>query len=97
MIFAAASVLSGCAGLEKCGLSGCPGDRQITSDVESVLHRYPELQGVNRVRVQTIDHVVYLYGMVDNEIELSTAQQAAQSVQGVTRVVNSIGFQYQGR
>jgi osmotically-inducible protein OsmY len=94
---AASSSLLGCATFEKCGFEGCPGDRQITAQVEDVLRKYPELQGVNQVRVQTINHIVYLYGQVDTEVELVTAQQAAQSVKGVDRVVNSIAFQYQGR
>jgi osmotically-inducible protein OsmY len=93
----ALSSLSACASFEKCGFGGCPGDRQITAQVEDVLRKYPELQGVNQVRVQTLNHVVYLYGMVDTEVELVTAQRAALSVPGVDHVVNSIAFQYQGR
>jgi osmotically-inducible protein OsmY len=91
------SGLTACATYEKCGLEGCPEDRQITTEVESVIHRYPALQGVNTVRVQTLNHVVYLYGQVDTEVERWTAQQAALSVTGVQRVVNSIEFQYEGR
>jgi osmotically-inducible protein OsmY len=93
----ALSSLSACATFEKCGFGGCPEDRQITSAVQSVIHQYPELQGVNMIRVQTLNHIVYLYGQVDTEVERWTAQQAALSVKGVDRVVNSIGFQYEGR
>lgn len=96
-VIVAASSLSACATLEKCGLEGCAEDRQITTAVQRVIHSYPALQGVNTVRVQTLNHVVYLYGQVDTELELWTAQQAALSVKGVDRVVNSIAFQFQGR
>lgn len=95
--FAALASLSACATYQKCGIDGCSQDRQITTEVETVIHRYPALQGVNTVRVQTLNHVVYLYGQVDTEVERSMAQQAASSVAGVDRVVNSIGFQYGGR
>jgi osmotically-inducible protein OsmY len=97
LLAAALSSLSACATFETCGFEGCPADRQITAQVEDVLRKYPELQGVNQVRVQTVNRVVYLYGQVDTQVELVTAQQAAQSVNGVDRVVNSIAFQYQGR
>jgi osmotically-inducible protein OsmY len=97
LLVAGCSSLSACATYEKCPLRGCTEDQQITSAVQNVIHQYPELQGVNAVRVQTINRVVYLYGQVDTEVERSTAQQAALSVKGVSRVVNSIAFQYEGR
>src|SRR3974377_2309447 len=89
--------LSGCAGYAKCGSNGCEGDKEITAAVDKVISQYPALQAPNSVRVQTIDHVVYLYGQVNTEGERSTAQEAAQSVSGVKRVVNSINVSYQGR
>jgi osmotically-inducible protein OsmY len=89
--------LSGCATYDKCGFNGCAPDRQITSAVQGVIHHYPSLEGTNSVRVQTLNHVVYLYGQVDTEQESWTAQQAALSVPGVDRVVNSISLGYQGR
>ena len=91
------SGLSACATYQKCGFGGCADDRQITIAVRGVIHQYPELQGVNTVRVQTLNHIVYLYGQVDTEVERWTAHQAALSVKGVDRVVDSIAFQYQGR
>jgi osmotically-inducible protein OsmY len=94
---AVSSVLPACATYDKCGFSGCPADHEITAAVQNIIRQYPSLEGVNTVRVQTLNHVVYLYGQVDTEVERETAQQAALSVKGVDRVVNSIGFQYQGR
>jgi osmotically-inducible protein OsmY len=89
--------LSGCAGYAKCGSGGCEGDKEITAAVEKVISQYPALQAPNSVRVQTIDHVVYLYGQVNTDLERSTAQEAALSVSGVKRVVNSMNVSYQGR
>jgi len=75
-------VLSGCAAYktyENCGLHGCPGDATITADVEP-----------NAITVQTLDHVVYLYGLVSSSLEISTAESIARKVPGVTGVVNSM-------
>jgi osmotically-inducible protein OsmY len=41
--------------------------------------------------------VVYLTGQVDTELEHSMAESLALNVAGVTRVVNSINFSYEGR
>jgi len=90
-------LLSGCATYEKCGFQGCPADRKIDVAVRNVIRKYPALQAPNSVRVQTLDHVVYLYGQVNTELERSTAQQVALSVGGVDRVVNSISLSYEGR
>jgi osmotically-inducible protein OsmY len=40
--------------------------------------------------VQTFDHVVYLYGVLDTELERQIAEGAALEAPGVARVVNSI-------
>lgn len=89
--------LAGCTTFEKCGFQGCSADRNISAKVKDVLRQYPALEAPNSVRVQTLNHVVYLYGQVNNEVERSTAQQAALSVDGVDRVVNSISLQFEGR
>jgi osmotically-inducible protein OsmY len=39
-----------------------------------------------------LDHVVYLNGLVDTDLESQTAEFVAARVQGVARVVNSIGL-----
>jgi osmotically-inducible protein OsmY len=96
VVAVAAGLLSGCAALAKCGVSGCEGDKEITAAVDKVISLYPALLPPNTVRVQTIDHVVYLYGQVNTEVERSTAEEAALSVSGVKRVVNSINFPYHG-
>jgi len=44
-----------------------------------------------------MDHVVYLNGQVNTYLERATAESVARAVPGVTRVVNSINFDYGGR
>ena len=72
-------------------------DRGITQSIYRLLEQHASLQAPNSVRVETVNHVVYPYGQVNYEVERSTAQEAAQSVPGVARVVNSISLQYEGR
>ena len=85
-------VLSGCATYQKCGLTGCPGDAQITADIQALIRQHPAIEAPNTVRVSTIDRVVYLYGQVDTEQERATAESLAHQVAGVRRVVDSINF-----
>jgi len=89
--------LPGCALVRKCGFSGCPGDAQITAQVRALISQHPALEPPNLVHVQSLDHVVYLTGQVDTELERSMAESVAREVAGVTRVVNSINFSYEGQ
>ena len=89
--------LPACAVYRKCGFHGCPGDANISAGVRAQIDLHPALGAPNSVRVQTLDHVVYLTGQVDNEVERSVAESAALTVAGVTRVVNSINLSFQGR
>jgi osmotically-inducible protein OsmY len=94
VLFAA---ISACATYKKCGFNGCAGDAQITADVQALIGKYPSLEAPNIVRIQTVDHVVYLYGQVDTDLQRLMAQEIALSVTGVRRVVNSIGLEFEGR
>ena len=85
--------LGGCAAYQKCGLGGCPGDADLTAAVESAFKDHAELQPPNLIRVQTVNHTVYLYGLVDTDIQRLMAEDLAKQVPGVTKVVNSIGLQ----
>jgi osmotically-inducible protein OsmY len=91
------AALCGCAVYRKCGVVGCPGDVQITAAVRAQFRLHPALEPPNLLHVQTLDHVVYLTGQVDTEVERSMAQSLALDVAGVNRVVNSINFSYEGR
>jgi len=55
--------LSACAAFSKCGF-GCPGDADITADVQALFDQHPALEPPNLLTIQTLDHVVYLNGLV---------------------------------
>jgi len=84
--------LSGCATYRKCGFEGCPGDAKITADVRALFQQHPILEPPNLLTVQTLDRVVYLYGLVDTDYEREIAELVALQAPGVAKVVNSIGI-----
>lgn len=86
-----ATVLSACSTYKKCGVNGCPGDAEISSAIQAEFNKHAALKPPNQIRIQTLDHVVYLTGLVDTELERSSAESIAHDVSGVVRVVNSIG------
>ena len=88
--FILAGAVAGCATYDKCGLGGCEGDAQVTKNVQTLFDRHPELGPPNSIQVQTLDHVVYLSGMVGEGLQSSEAQSVALGVPGVTQIVNSI-------
>jgi hypothetical protein len=82
--------LAGCAALGRCGVEGCPDDRHITGDVRALLDEHPELGTPNVVRVQTVDGVVYLKGLVSTPYQKRLAEALARQADGGARVVNTI-------
>jgi hypothetical protein len=56
---------------------------------QCAIRHYPSLTA-NTVRIQTLNRVVYLTGLVDTDVERLLAVSVAGDVQGVTRVVDSI-------
>ena len=89
--------LAGCAPYEKCGFAGCPGDAQITADVRAVFDRHPELGPPGLLSVQTLDGVVYLYGVVNTDLVRDQAESIALLAPGAKKVVNSLGVTNDGR
>jgi osmotically-inducible protein OsmY len=85
-------LLLGCAVERKCGLEGCPGDAKINSAVQASINQHPEVGP--KVYVQTLDHVVYLSGLVSAGEMRDIAEDAARHTPGVTRVVNSIAVSH---
>jgi osmotically-inducible protein OsmY len=84
--------LPGCAAYKKCGFGGCPGDAEITAQVRALFDQHPALKPPNQLDVQTLDHVVYLNGVVDTDLERQMAESVAHEAKGVAKVVNSIGL-----
>ncbi len=82
--------LAGCAAYRTCGFNGCPGDAKITAEVRALFDRHPDLEAPNMVYVQTVDHVVYLDGLVDTPFQQQMAASVAGEAAGVVRVVSSI-------
>ncbi len=77
---------------EKCGFAGCPDDQRVSQDVLALFSRHPALEAPNLIAVQTLDHVVYLNGLVDTDLERRLAESVAAQAPGVVRIVNSIGL-----
>jgi osmotically-inducible protein OsmY len=88
--FILAGALAGCATYDKCGFEGCAGDAQVTESVQTQFDHHRELGPPNSIQVQTLNHVVYLNGMVGEGLQSSEAESVALGASGVTRVVNSI-------
>ncbi len=86
------AALVGCTTLDKCGFGGCPGDAAITANVRGLFEQHPALEPPNLLRVQTMNGVVYLYGLVDTDLERQLAESVAHEAPGVAKVVNSIGI-----
>jgi|ERR1035438_7532322 osmotically-inducible protein OsmY len=87
--------LSGCmtySAYTKCGFGGCPGDANITNEVRALFNKHAVLEPPNIIDVQTVDHIVYLNGLVDTDLERQLAESVAREAQGVTKVINSIGI-----
>jgi osmotically-inducible protein OsmY len=89
-VFILTCTAAGCATYEKCGLGGCPGDANVTANVHALLDQHPELGPPNSIDVQTLDHVVYLNGMVAAGLQRQEAESVALEASGVTRVESSI-------
>lgn len=84
--------LCGCAAFRKCGFAGCADDAKITAQIQALFVQHPSLEAPNSVSVQTLDHVVYLYGLVNTDLERALAETVARQAAGVLNVVNSIGI-----
>jgi osmotically-inducible protein OsmY len=94
------ALLPGCAvyrAYDKCGLSGCPGDAQITTAVQGLLNQDAAMRAPNLIYVQTLDQVVYLSGQVATDLQREIAESTALQAPGVRRVVDTIGLEFQGR
>jgi osmotically-inducible protein OsmY len=86
--------LPGCATYRKCASGDCADDAKITANVQAQLVRHPELEPPSSIDVQTLGHVVYLYGEVSTGEQRDIAESVTHETTGVTRVVNSIAVSH---
>jgi osmotically-inducible protein OsmY len=73
-----------------CPSGGCSADTKITTNVQALLDRHPELGPPSSITVKTRAGVVYLYGEVNSGLERETAESLAEGTTGVARIVDSI-------
>jgi osmotically-inducible protein OsmY len=94
LAFAFVMILSGThsafATVRKCGSDSCRDDAKIALNVQELLDSHPEFGPPRSILVQSVNHVVYLRGMVSTGLEKWTAESAASQAPDVARVVNSI-------
>jgi osmotically-inducible protein OsmY len=88
ILFAAA--LSGCAVFQKCSPENCAADAKITADVNDMLAGHTEFGPPGTIRVQTINGVVYLNGLVNSDMERQSAESFVLQIPNVKDVVNSL-------
>jgi osmotically-inducible protein OsmY len=84
------SNLYGCATFDKCGSAGCAGDAKTTANVEAQFRQHAELSPPNLLTVQTLDHVVYLSGLVSSGLQRDDAEEAAREASDGARIVDTI-------
>jgi osmotically-inducible protein OsmY len=92
--------LAGCSAIatyKACGFDGCTGDATVTRAVLALFAQHPAIEAPNLIDVQTLNHVVYLYGLVDTELQRRLAESVAREAPGVARVVNTIGLRNSAR
>jgi osmotically-inducible protein OsmY len=89
--------LSGCASFEKCDPANCAKDAQISTEVRASLNQHTEFGPPGSLRVQTINRVVYLNGMVDTDLDRRNAESITMQVTDVKDVVNSIDVRNNSR
>ena len=83
------AALSGCADFRS-EASPSTADADITGNVRARLNQMADLGPPGSIEVQTVDHVVYLNGLVDVGLEKRNAESIAMQVPGVTSVVDGI-------
>lgn len=85
------ALLAGCAhdAQQKCATAECADDARITAAINAQLYANKAIPTWD-VTVQTLKHTVYLYGIVDTNVQRAFIESTARETPGVQRVVNSI-------
>ena len=86
--------LAGCAsmpGRSECGGADCTADAQTTAAVQFSLDQQAEFGPPGQLQVETLNHVVFLYGSVADDLQLADARTVAMNAGGGAKIVSSIG------
>ena len=81
---------AGCATHKACSDRTCAADADTTATVSAAIAAHPDLGPPGLLQVWTVNHVVYLSGVVNSGYQRSVAESLASQTDGVTKVVNSI-------
>jgi osmotically-inducible protein OsmY len=84
------AALPGCTVIPKCAPENCAADAEIKRNVQAVFAEHAEFGAPGTIRVQSINKVVYLNGLVNSDFERQSAEALALAVPDVKEVVNSI-------
>ena len=91
--FALAAMLAGalaaCSTTPDCPAGGCAGDALIKQRVDQMIYDNKAIQPFS-ITVQAKNGVVYLYGIVDTQLQKNVLEDETAKIPGVKRVVNSI-------
>lgn len=82
--------IAGCADNGRSAMGASAPDAEITAAVRSAIAQHPDLGGSNQIQVATRKGVVYLSGIVGDDLAAEDAQDLAWHVPGVARVVNMV-------
>src|SRR6202044_1622076 len=86
------AAMAGCADQKACPGSGCTTDEQTTAAVSGTISAHPDLGAPSQIQVSTINHVVYLTGIVDTGYQRSIAASLAANTNGVARFFDAISL-----
>ncbi|HEX4584284.1 MAG TPA: BON domain-containing protein [Burkholderiaceae bacterium] len=92
---AAALSAAACAEFGKCESAACIEDAKISGEVKRNIDERPSLRIFN-IDVQASNRDVYLWGLVDGEMDRSRAEQIASAVPGVKKVYNGLAIMGNG-
>jgi osmotically-inducible protein OsmY len=84
------SNLYGCATFDRCGSAGCTQDAKTTASVEAQFREHADLSPPNSLNVQTLNHVVYLSGLVSSGLQRDSAEEVAREASDGARIVDTI-------
>jgi osmotically-inducible protein OsmY len=80
--------VSGCSVDGDCPAADCTDDAKIAADLLDRLNQQPALRG-DLLRVQVINHVAYVRGLVDTEFERREVGTLTSATPGVIKVINA--------